>query len=90
MLSLISIFVSDSNIVRNGVLQQNKFLTDVITALDNDTGKNIILNLQKVRETITDPSNVVLYVAGNLDYLKNPEKPLECFLPPEVQGKSEK
>lgn len=74
----------DSNIVRTGVLQQNKFLADVLASMDKDGGKEIIENLQKVRKFLTEPSNVVLYIAGNLDYLKNPAKSVESFLPPDL------
>lgn len=58
----------------------------MIASLDKDGGAEIISNLQKVREIITNPSNVVLYIAGNLDYLKNPGKPLESFLPAELSS----
>lgn len=86
LLSLVKVIglFTDSNIIRNGVLQQNRFLTNVIASCDKDGGVNVISNLHKVREIITEPSNVILYIAGNLDYLKNPARTLENFLPPEL------
>ncbi|KAG5896524.1 hypothetical protein JTB14_020497 [Gonioctena quinquepunctata] len=78
-------YSEDSNVVKNGVLQQSKFLSKVISKLDSDASKDIVADIEKVRKVITDPSNLVLYLAGNLDILDKPSRPLEDFLPPEIK-----
>ncbi|XP_023020385.2 uncharacterized protein C05D11.1 isoform X1 [Leptinotarsa decemlineata] len=78
-------YSEDSNIMKNGVLQQSKFLTEVIRKLDGEGSKDIVADIEKVRKIITSPSNLVLYIAGNLDILSNTSKPLEAFLPPEIE-----
>ncbi|XP_056630340.1 uncharacterized protein C05D11.1-like [Diorhabda sublineata] len=77
-------FSEDSNYLKNGVLQQNKFLDYVLSKLDGDSSKEILENLEKVRSIITDPSNMVLYLAGNLELLKNPTLPLNNFFPSDL------
>lgn len=69
---------------KNGLLQQNKFLTELISQLDNDASKDIVEKVEKLRKIITEPSNFVLYIAGNLDYLKDTVKPINDFLPLEL------
>lgn len=82
-------YSKDSNVAKNGLLQQNKFLTELISQLDSDANKEIVDKVEKLRKIITEPSNVVLYVASNLDYLKDPVKPINEFLPSEL-GVAEK
>ncbi|KAJ8970899.1 hypothetical protein NQ317_009051 [Molorchus minor] len=55
-------YSEDSNIVKNGVLQQ-----------------------KTLRKIMTNPSNFVLYLAGNLESLKDPVNPINECLPPELQ-----
>lgn len=80
-------FVLESNILKNGVLQQSKFLTETISKLDGDTPNEVLDKLEKLRNIVTDPSNVVLYLAGNLNLLKNASEPIINFLPPNITVK---
>ncbi|CAH1183590.1 unnamed protein product [Phaedon cochleariae] len=79
-------YSEDSNVLQNGVLQQSRFLTEVIEKIDSEAGKDMLANFEKVRRILSDPSNLVLYVAGNLETLKDSAKPLEDFLPPNVKA----
>lgn len=77
-------FEPDSNIIQTGVLQQHKLLTDVQSKLESDDNGELIENLEKVRKILCDPSNVVIYVSGNLKLLNNPVRPINEFIPPGV------
>ncbi|KAJ8960912.1 hypothetical protein NQ318_020211 [Aromia moschata] len=76
-------YSEDSNVIKNGVLQQSKFLTELVEKID---GAEVLQNLEKLRKSITDPANFVLYIAGNLDTLKNPVKPIDECLPHDLQA----
>ncbi|XP_057672406.1 uncharacterized protein C05D11.1-like isoform X1 [Diorhabda carinulata] len=75
-------FQPDSNIIQTGVLQQYKLLTEVQSKLECGDTEELIGNLEKVRKILSDPSNVVVYVSGNLNLLNNPVRPISEFIPP--------
>nr|CAH7739234.1 unnamed protein product [Callosobruchus chinensis] len=80
-------YSEDSNVMKNGVLQQNRFLTEIIEKLDTEAGgKEILEKMETLRKIITDPENFVLYLAGNLDYLKEPVKAIKGILPDGVKA----
>ncbi|KAJ8921035.1 hypothetical protein NQ315_015831 [Exocentrus adspersus] len=77
-------YSKDSNVAKNGLLQQNKFLLELIPQLDSDASKEVIDKVEELRKIITEPSKLVLYIASNLEYLKEPAKPINEFLPQEL------
>ncbi|VEN47404.1 unnamed protein product [Callosobruchus maculatus] len=80
-------YSEDSNVMKNGILQQNKFLTEIIENLDTEAGgKEILEKMETLRKIITDPANFVLYLAGNLDYLKEPVEAINGILPDGVNA----
>lgn len=66
------------------MLKQQKFLTQLVEKLDANNSE-VLENLEKVRSIITDPANVALYLAANLEYLKgDPAEVIKEFLTPEL------
>lgn len=74
-------FSRESNVVMNGMLTQNKFLTDIIRKLSKKNCQVILDRFEALRNIITDPSNLILYIAASLDNISQPEKALKNFLP---------
>lgn len=66
------------------MLVQSKFLTNIIEKLNGEFTEEVIFTFDKLRKLITDPKNVILYCAGNLDILRNVEKPLKNIIPEDV------
>lgn len=64
---------------------QSKFLPEIIAKLESNQANEVIEKFEKLRKIIVDPSNVILYLAGNLDILKDANKPIERFLPNDLQ-----
>lgn len=63
-------FLSESNQYSNGILKQHRFLTKLLEQLQGAEAKDVVDTMEKVRKTITHPSNLALYFAANLDVLK--------------------
>lgn len=52
------------------MLRQQKFLNNVLERLNDETGqKEVISEIESVREVLTTPKNMVLYMATNVDKL---------------------
>lgn len=78
-------YIPDSNQQANGVLKQHKFLIELVTKLEGNQSSEVLDIMEKVRSTMTDPSNVALYCAANLDYLgENPVAAFNNFLSPDL------
>lgn len=79
-----SLVFLDSNPQINGILKQHKFLLKVMEKLET-APQEIIENMEKLKNVITEPANVALYFAGNLDMLKpTAAKAINDFLPQEI------
>lgn len=64
------IYNKDSNPYTSSMLRQQKFLNNVLERLNNETGqKEIVSEIESVRELLTIPKNMVLYMATNVDKL---------------------
>lgn len=62
------------------MLRQQKFLSEFLENLKTDPDK-ILLIIEKLRQKITQPSNMALYLAANLNHLKeNPADALQSFI----------
>ncbi|KAK3910629.1 hypothetical protein KUF71_020443 [Frankliniella fusca] len=90
-------FEKESNHYSSSLLRQQKFLTSLIEKLgDAEESKKIIANLEKVRQVITSPCNIVLHIAANLEELPSHVKPvglvdiLSELLPSDVKPVSKK
>lgn len=86
-------FVKESNHYAASLLRQQKFLTTLIEKLGNpDDAKVVIADLEKVREIITAPKNLVLHLAANMEDLPSHLKPdtpvdvLSGLLPSDVKS----
>lgn len=78
-------YIPDSNQQANGVFRQHKFLTQLVSDLEGPNSAEVLAMMEKVRSIITDPSNVTLYCAANLDYLgENPVEAFNNLLTPEL------
>lgn len=73
----IYLFFTDSNIQSVGILKQHKFLTSVVEKLESDNAKDVLKDIEKIREVLLDPNNFVLYIASNLDNIKSPVQPIK-------------
>lgn len=73
-------FVEESNIHKNGVLIQHKFLMEVLKKLESPDGDQIVKTIESLRKLITHPQNMVLYIAANLDNLKDVTGPINNIL----------
>lgn len=52
------------------MLRQQKFLTDILERLNDETGKReVIAEIDSVRKTLTSPKNMLLYMAVNVEKL---------------------
>ena len=78
-------------------MRQQKFLTSLIEKLGTEDGsKAVTSDLEKVRQIITSPNNVVLHLAANLEDLPIHVKPddpvtiLSELLPSDVKAVSSK
>lgn len=79
------VYVSESNQRSSGMLRQHKFLTQLLEKLNEDP-EPVISTLNKIRSTITNPSNLALYFAGNLDILGDTAvDTINDFLPDELK-----
>ncbi|XP_017766196.1 PREDICTED: uncharacterized protein C05D11.1-like [Eufriesea mexicana] len=64
------IYIKDSNPFTSSMLRQQKFLNNVLKRLNDETGqKEVISEIESVREVLTNPKNMVMYVATNVDKL---------------------
>ncbi|XP_017886890.1 uncharacterized protein C05D11.1-like [Ceratina calcarata] len=64
------LYNKDSNVFTSSMLRQQKFLNNLLERLNDETGqKEVLSEIESVRELITSPKNVVLYVAANVDKL---------------------
>lgn len=61
---------ADSNSFSSSMLRQQKFLSDIIERLNDDAGKKeIMVEIESVRKTLTSLKNMVLYMAVNVEKL---------------------
>lgn len=52
------------------MLRQQKFLNNVLERLNDEIGqKEVISEIESVREVLTNPKNMITYVATNVDKL---------------------
>lgn len=64
------LFCTGSNHYAVGALRQYKFLTSVLSKLENnDTACEVMRDLEKLRATLSLPKNMVIHVCANLDTL---------------------
>ncbi|XP_011145031.2 uncharacterized protein C05D11.1 [Harpegnathos saltator] len=64
------LYNKDSNTFTSSMLRQQKFLTDILERLNDETGKReVIAEIESVRKTLTSPKNMVLYMAVNVEKL---------------------
>ncbi|KAF3427311.1 hypothetical protein E2986_02562 [Frieseomelitta varia] len=64
------IYKKESNQFVSSILRQQKFLNNILERLNDETGqKEIISEIESVREVLTTPKNMVLYMATNVDKL---------------------
>lgn len=78
-------FFLESNQRNSGMLKQHKFLTQLLEKLNKDA-ESVISVLNKIRSTLTNPSNLALYFAGNLDILSTSAvEVINNFLPEELK-----
>lgn len=76
----------ESNRRNVGMLKQHKFLTHLLETLGKDP-ESVIKILNKIRSTITNPSNLALNFAGNLEVLKSSAaEVINDFLPNELKN----
>lgn len=79
-------FVQESNQRNGGILKQHKFLSQLLEKLATNS-EDVILALDNIRKTITKPSNLALYFAGNLEVLKSSAaEVINNFLPEELSA----
>lgn len=74
------------------MLRQHKFLNDIMERLNNEEDKNtsdksVIEEINSVRKILTNPKNMALYIAANVDKLagqfQNVYEPWKILLPDE-------
>lgn len=76
MINLVYCCFTESNHYAASLLRQQKFLTTIVEKLGTEEGsKAVISDLEKVRQIITSPNNVVLHLAANLENLPDHVKP---------------
>ncbi|KAK1127835.1 hypothetical protein K0M31_003327 [Melipona bicolor] len=64
------IYKKDSNPFVSSILRQQKFLNNILERLNDETGqREIVSEIESVREVLTTPKNMVLYMATNVDKL---------------------
>ncbi|ERL93539.1 uncharacterized protein C05D11.1 [Dendroctonus ponderosae] len=73
-------YLKDSNVYANGILVQSKFLTDVIQKLNEEGAPDVLNDLENLRAALTNPSNLVLYIAGSLENIADVTTPLSGLL----------
>ncbi|CAH0557668.1 unnamed protein product [Brassicogethes aeneus] len=78
-------YTEDSNVLKNSMFLQNKFLADVIQKINSGNGEELVYIFEKLRKMMTDPSNVVLYCSANIDSLADPVEPLKKIIPSDMQ-----
>ncbi|KAJ9588208.1 hypothetical protein L9F63_018429, partial [Diploptera punctata] len=60
----------DSNHYSSSMLRQHKFLTAVIEKLESkEKCEEVLKEIESVRQIITEPTNIVIHMAANLDHL---------------------
>ncbi|XP_076165963.1 uncharacterized protein C05D11.1 isoform X2 [Ptiloglossa arizonensis] len=63
-------YKKDSNQFTSGVLQQQKFLTNLVDRLnDEKEQKKVLSEIEAVRKALTMPKHITLYMATNVDKL---------------------
>lgn len=72
-------YSKESNVYSNGILVQSKFLTDIIQKLNSETSNEVLEVLETLRKILTEPKNVILYIAGSLDNIDDVVTPLNNF-----------
>lgn len=79
-----TIHVSESNLQINGVIKQQKFLTQLVEDLEGPKVNEVLENIEKLRNIITEPSNVILYCAADFETLPcDIAKAINGFYPPD-------
>ncbi|XP_003399672.2 uncharacterized protein C05D11.1 [Bombus terrestris] len=64
------IYKKDSNPYISNMLRQQKFLNNILDRLNDETGqKEVISEIESVREVLTTPKNMILHMATNVDKL---------------------
>lgn len=79
--------LTDTNQRCNGMLRQQKFLTNLLEKLESEKSYEVVDSMVRIRSIISDPANLVLYFAGGLDQLKCPVKVIKDFLPAELNDR---
>ncbi|RZC37564.1 C05D11.1-like, partial [Asbolus verrucosus] len=74
-------FVENSNIYNNGILVQNKFLSEITETLSCERSVEVLETCERIWKVLTEPKNTVLHFIGNLDSIPNAVGPLNTFLP---------
>ncbi|XP_046995924.1 uncharacterized protein C05D11.1-like isoform X1 [Schistocerca americana] len=79
-------FSKESNHYSAGMIRQHKFLTSLIEKLDSrEKCSEVINEMEKARQLLTDPGNMVVHLSTNVDQLvtkyPDPVKPWEKLLP---------
>jgi Zn-dependent M16 (insulinase) family peptidase len=77
-------FVKNSNVYNNGILVQNKFLSETSEILASEKSVDVLVTCEKIWQILVDPKNVVLHLIGNLDCIPDAVEPLKTFLPSNV------
>ncbi|KOC67604.1 Uncharacterized protein C05D11.1 [Habropoda laboriosa] len=80
------LYNKDSNPFNSSMLRQQKFLNNVLDRLNNETGqKEVVSEIESVREILTSPKNMILYIATNVDKLTaqvpNVYSPWDTYFP---------
>ncbi|XP_025831305.1 uncharacterized protein C05D11.1 [Agrilus planipennis] len=87
------LYLQDSNVQANGILKQHKFLSHLISKLDLDNyqSSDILETIDTIRKMITDPCNVALYLATNLENIKpDSANVLNLLLPSDISKPEKK
>ena len=77
---------ADSNHYSGSMLRQHKFLTALIEKLDSkEKCEEVLKEIESIRQIITEPANIVIHMAANIDHLAckvgDLEKPWKNLLP---------
>ncbi|XP_044726839.1 uncharacterized protein C05D11.1-like [Chrysoperla carnea] len=62
-------YCKNSNWYSNSMLRQQTFLTSLLDQMNNGNGDAVIADVEKVRDVLTNPKNMVLHLALNLDHI---------------------
>ncbi|XP_069695441.1 uncharacterized protein C05D11.1-like [Periplaneta americana] len=76
-------YTKDSNHYSSSMLRQHKFLSALMERLEQ--GEQVLCEIEAVRQIITDPCNIVIHLAANVDQLVSklgdPVEPWKKVLP---------